>query len=434
MKIPLTPLDPWIASRLAKEFSWREAGEKSVRIKDRSEIERAQKHLLSRMVEHASLHSPFYRDRLGFVKGVPFNELPFTFPQDIAKSGLRFLTVSQSKVRRIVTLNTSGTSAPPKRIFFTEEDLKATEDFFMYGMSTFAPPKSKVAVFMEGPSPDSIGQILKRALKRLGCETLVFGIIRDLTEAICAINDHRPNIVVGLSAQMARIAGKTTYKPDFVLLSADMAPFSIRQRIEKLWECTTFNHYGLTETGWGCAVECRARQGCHVRELDVYVEIVDENGQTLPDGKWGEIVVTTLGRTSFPLIRYRTGDEGRVLPGICPCGSPLKRIEVLGRLPIKGAGGVPLRLYDVEDALWRLPWIEDFKVFLQYADDTLEKLFLTVAVAEDMKDCIDKVADVLRQVSGVPRDIIAKRADLSSIRHQGPKIDWEDLNPLAKII
>ena len=128
-------------------------------------------------------------------------------------------------------------------------------------------------------------------------------------------------------------AGKTTHKPDFVLLSADMAPFSIRQRIEKLWECTTFNHYGLTETGWGCAVECRAGQGCHIRELDVYVEIVDENGQTLQDGKWGEIVVTTLGRTSFPLIRYRTGDEGRMLPGICPCGSPLKRIEVLGRLP-----------------------------------------------------------------------------------------------------
>lgn len=425
MKIPLTPLDPWIASRLAKEFPWREAGEKSIRIKDRSEIERAQEHLLSRTVEHAFLHSPFYRDRLGFVKGVPFNQLPFTFPQDLAESALRFLTVSQSKVRRIVTLNTSGTSAPPKRIFFTEEDLKATEDFFMYGMSTFAPPKSRVAVFMEGSSPDSIGQILKRALKRLGCETLVFGLIRNPTEAIWAINDHHPNIVVGLSAQIARIAGKTTHKPDFVLLSADMAPFSIRQRIEKLWECTTFNHYGLTETGWGCAVECRARQGCHVRELDVYVEIVDENGQVLPDGKWGEIVVTTLGRTSFPLIRYRTGDEGRVLPKTCPCGSPLKRIEVLGRLPIKGAGCVPLRLYDVEDALWGLPWIEDFKVSLQYADGIPEKLFLTVAVPEDMKDCIDKAVDVLRQVPSVPRDIIAKRADLSSIRHQGPKMDWE---------
>ena len=130
-----------------------------------------------------------------------------------------------------------------------------------------------------------------------------------------------------------------------------MAPASIRRRIENLWECITFNHYGLTETGWGCAVECRARQGCHVKELDLYVEIVDENGRVLPDGEWGEIVITTINRMSFPLIRYRTGDEGRILQDICPCGSPLKRIEVLGRLPRKGAGGVSLRLYDVEDAL-----------------------------------------------------------------------------------
>ena len=121
---------------------------------------KAQKYLLNRIIEHASLYSPFYRDRLGNIKDVRFSEFPFTFPSDLAESGLRFLTVSQSEIRRIVTLSTSGTSAPPKRIFFTEKDLKATEDFFMYGMTTFTPPGGKVAVFMEGPSPDSIGEIL----------------------------------------------------------------------------------------------------------------------------------------------------------------------------------------------------------------------------------------------------------------------------------
>ena len=425
MKIPVTPLAPWIAGRLVKEFPWYASAEKQARIKDRSEIERAQKYLLSRLLEHASLYSPFYRDRLGNVKDLPFSELPFTFPSDLAESGLRFLTVSQSEIRRIVTLSTSGTSAPPKRIFFTEKDLKATEDFFMYGMTTFTPPEGKVAVFMEGPSHDSIGQILKRALKRLGCETLVFGLIHNYAEAIQAIDEFRPHAIVGLSGQMARIAGKTAYKPDFVLLSADMVPASIRRRIENLWECTTFNHYGLTETCWGCAVECRARRGCHVRELDLLVEVVDGKGRVLPDGEWGEIVITTLNRMSFPLIRYRTGDEGRVLPGICPCGSPLKRIEVLGRLPRKGAGGVPLRLYDVEDALWGLPWIEDFKVSLECTDDIPEKLFLTIAVTDDKQEYIDEAVEVLRKIPGVPREIIANRAGPSSIRHQSPKMDWE---------
>jgi len=73
MKIPITPLDPWIAGRLINEFPRYAAAEKQARIEDRSEIERAKKHLLSRTIEDASLYSPFYHDRLGPVRGVPFN-------------------------------------------------------------------------------------------------------------------------------------------------------------------------------------------------------------------------------------------------------------------------------------------------------------------------------------------------------------------------
>lgn len=426
MKIPITPLDPWVARRLAKGFSPSGTKKKAFRIKNRSEIERAQKYLLRRLLEYASLHSSFYREHLGKVKELPFSELPFTFPSNLTESALRFLAVSQSEIQRIVTLDTSGTSATPKRVFFTEEDLKATEDFFLHGMSTFTEPKSKVAVFMEGLSPDSIGQILRRALDRLHCKTLVFGLINDTTQAARAIDDFRPSVVVGLSAQIVRVAGMTTHKPDFVLLSADMAPTSIRRRIENLWECVTFNHYGLTESGWGCAVECHARQGCHVRELDIFVEIVDEEGNTLPEGEWGEVVITTLGRLSFPLIRYRTGDEGRALSGICPCGSPLKRIEVLGRLLRKGTGGAPLRLYDVEDALWRLPWVKDFKLSLKCAGGVPEKLLLTIAVAENEQKYVEKTVELLKQVPGIPQEVVAIRADLASIRHRGPKMAWED--------
>ena len=90
MKIPITPLDPWIVGRLVKEFPWYAAAEKKARIEDRSEIERAQKYLLNRIIEHASLYSPFYRDRLGNIKDVRFGEFPFTFPSDLAESGLRF--------------------------------------------------------------------------------------------------------------------------------------------------------------------------------------------------------------------------------------------------------------------------------------------------------------------------------------------------------
>ncbi len=98
--------------------------------------------------------------------------------------------------------------------------------------------------------------------------------------------------------------------------------------------CEVFAHSGLTETGFGGGVECGAHQGYHLREADLFVEIVDPGtGRPLPDGEPGEIVVSTLCRLAMPLIRYRTGDLGHLLPGPCVCGSPFRRLgAVAGRI------------------------------------------------------------------------------------------------------
>ena len=236
----------------------------------------------------------------------------------------------------------------------------------------------------------------------------------------------RPDVVVGLPAQLGAVSGRTRHRGGSVLVSADMAPPSLSRRIEERWSCTVYNHYGLTESGWGAAVECRARQGCHVRELDLLFEIVDARGNLLPDGQWGEVVLTTLTRTACPLVRYRTEDEGRFLPGTCPCGSPLKRLEVLGRLPGKGAGGVPLRLYDVEDVLWGFPWIEDFRVFLTGPEEDPKRLTVTLAAAgNDPGSSADAtVVEALRKVPGVPRDVVVKRRVLLPEESSRPKRGW----------
>ena len=72
----------------------------------------------------------------------------------------------------------------------------------------------------------------------------------------------------------------------------------------------------------------RPRQGYHLRETDLYVEIVDpETGNPVLDGEPGEVVFTTLTRRGMPLIRYPTGDVSRFLPDPCPCGTVLKTLE-----------------------------------------------------------------------------------------------------------
>ena len=71
----------------------------------------------------------------------------------------------------------------------------------------------------------------------------------------------------------------------------------------------------------------------HLRENHVIAEIVDEGGRVLPPGEYGELVITTIGMEALPLIRYRTRDYTRILPGVCPCGSRTIRLDRLDRRP-----------------------------------------------------------------------------------------------------
>lgn len=98
---------------------------------------------------------------------------------------------------------------------------------------------------------------------------------------------------------------------------------------------------GLTESAYGCAVECRSHDGMHIREADIFLECVDVvSGRPVPPGQKGEIVLTTLTREAMPLVRYRTGDYAAILPGPCRCGSPLRRLErVQGRI-VRGPDGI----------------------------------------------------------------------------------------------
>ena len=94
-----------------------------------------------------------------------------------------------------------------------------------------------------------------------------------------------------------------------------------RARIEELWGAACFDHAGATEIGaWGFS--CTARNGLHVNEAQFIVEILDpQTGRPVPAGQEGELVLTNLGRTAYPVIRYRTGDVVQSRPrGTCACG------------------------------------------------------------------------------------------------------------------
>ena len=365
-----TPLNSWIAHKigLSRNAAF-----------NRSDLQTYQLEKLRKTVEHAKENSPFYARHLSKVNTVDNRVdlkslddiafLPFTTSQDLAAHGLQMLCVSQSQIARVITLQTSGTTASPKRIYFTEEDLELTADFFTHGMQALVASGDRVMVLMPGPNLGSVGERLSTGLKRIDCPTVVYGLVQHPADVINQIASEDIDCLVGLPAQVLSLARHSsgnlgTGQIKSVLLSADYVPKAIIEAIECAWNCPVFTHWGMTETGLGGGVECQTRRGCHLREADLLIEIVDPQGNPLPDGKWGEIVLTTLTRTGMPLIRYRTGDISRFLTEPCPCGSHLKRLDRVRGRSVYEFSGAEIRLDEMDEAIFALPEIVDFEGIL----------------------------------------------------------------------
>jgi phenylacetate-CoA ligase len=129
---------------------------------------------------------------------------------------------------------------------------------------------------------------------------------------------------------------------------------AIRREIEVRLFVKVTDNYGISEVmGPGVAGECLEQQGMHFQEDHFYMEIIDpHSGRVLPAGEEGELVITTLTKEAFPVVRYRTGDRCRILTEPCPCGRTFQRISrIQGRCDnvviIKGVNIIPERIGDV---------------------------------------------------------------------------------------
>ncbi|WP_373501533.1 DVU_1553 family AMP-dependent CoA ligase [Desulfococcus sp.] len=363
----VTPLEPWIEAR---------TGAPPTPVA----LARYQGNRLRATVDWAGRRSPFYREHLAGTMTLetagilPWTKVPFTTAADLIRHGDRFFCGSLDDIERVVTLFSSGTTAPPKRIYFTREDLGHTLDFFSVGMAGIVSPGDRVLILLPGDRPDSVGDLLKRGLARIGCDGVPHGPVRDPVETLSVIGAQGIDALVGIPVQVlslvraeAGICGAGT-RVRKVLLTTDHVPRAIKQAVESAWPCRVFNHYGMTEMGLGGGVECAAREGYHLREADLYIEIVDtETGAVLSEGATGEIVFTTLIRRGMPLIRYRTGDLGRFLTEPCPCGSILRRLarvrsRVDGRIALGPTQG--LTLADLDEAVFPIPWVVNFQAVL----------------------------------------------------------------------
>jgi phenylacetate-CoA ligase len=142
------------------------------------------------------------------------------------------------------------------------------------------------------------------------------------------------------------------------ILGAEPFSDNFRAELERKLDYKVLDVYGLTETmGPGVAIECLEQNGLHIAEDHFYCEIIDPvTGENLPDGEWGELVITTVDREACPVVRYRTRDITRILPGECACGVTHRRIDRLhGRtddmLILRGVNVFPSQIEHVMETL-----------------------------------------------------------------------------------
>lgn len=368
-----TMYEKWMEDRILKETGEKEISPEVLKLYQLNEI---------RKTVSIAKKSKFYREVLKNIKSEDiknfedFQKIPFTTSEDLSNNPKSFLCSSLDQISRIVTINTSGTTGESKRIFFTENDLKATIEFFRYGMLNLVSENQRVLILMPGSSPSSIGLLLKRGLEEAGCEGIIYGPVFDIWDALETLKLKEIDCIVGLPTQVFYLAKLkntderyTHLKLNSILLSADYVPRSICNAVSKAFDCPVFTHYGMTEMGYGGGVECSALNGYHMRDVDIYTEIIDPlTGENIPESNYGEVIFTTFNREGMPLIRYRTGDMARFLPKNCSCNDIFKRLDyVAGRLSenliLKDGSFISIGMLD--EIMFQIDNVLDYKAIIK---------------------------------------------------------------------
>ena len=401
---------------------------------------------LEGILDYVYKSSPFYRDLFN-EKGIkPANIrtledlalVPFTHPEKLREEPNKFLCVSLSKVKRIFTLYTGGTTGIPKQVFFSEKDLERITDYMGAAMKSVAEdggisnPGFKVHILLPNGKPESQLKLLARGLEKVGATPILGDVSLDARSQIEAIKESKPDILFGSTSKIYRITQETKGDYDLnklgvkiVFVTSEYVPASMRERLRDTWEAEIFTHFGMTEMGFAGGIECKAHDVYHFNEADFLLEVVDpETGAVLRNGEEGQLVLTTLNREAMPLIRYRTNDLCRITSGACGCGATrlkkidktIRRIESLVKLKV----GEVIYPSIFEDILYRMPNIINYDVFLTHEGDK-ERIEVVVEVTAEWPKAREEVTEAVLSIPSIVRSI---EADLMAkpeiqLREQG---------------
>ncbi|MBR1837290.1 MAG: phenylacetate--CoA ligase [Kiritimatiellae bacterium] len=288
-----------------------------------------------------------------------FENLPFSEKADLREAyPLGLMTAPEEKIVRIHS--SSGTTGTPVIIPYTAKDVDDWATMFARCYETAGITAMDRIQITPGYGLWTAGIGFQAGCEKLGAMAVPTGpgntekqleMMQAMgSTVLCATSSY----ALLLAEEIEKRGIKDKIKLRKGVIGSERWSAKMRARISEGLGIELFDIYGLTEIyGPGIGINCPGGEGMHVWDDFLYLEIVDpETLRPVPDGEWGEVVITTLVKEGAPLVRYRTHDLSRIIPGRCPCGRSYPRIDAIsGRtddmMKIKGVNVFPKQIEEV---------------------------------------------------------------------------------------
>ena len=391
----------------------------------RQEIEKYQLERLHATLEHC-MNSPFYRERFAREGLKPsdiktlddIRKIPFTTKQDL-RDTYPFGIASVPLDKCVRLHSSSGTTGNPTVILHTQKDLEEWANAVARCLWMVGCRPNDVFQNTSGYGMFTGGLGFQYGAELLGMLTVPAAAGNTLRQ-LKFFTDFGTTVVHAIPSYAARlfevmqergIDPRRDLKLRTLVIGAEPHSEDTRKRIEEMLGVKAYNSFGMSEMcGPGVAFECPEQNGMHIWEDYYIVEIVDPDTlEPVPDGEVGELVLTTLKREAMPLLRYRTRDLTRILPGDCPCGRHHKRLDRMkGRsddmIILKGVNIFPIQIETILMQFKELA--SDYLITLETKENN-DAMTVEVEVADSLSfDDFGRLQNLEREITRQLRDEI----------------------------
>ena len=384
----------------------------------REQLRELQLERMKQSVRHAYDNVAFYQQSFNEAGVAPddlqtledLERLPFVVKQDMRDAyPFGLFAVPQKDVARIHA--SSGTTGQATVVGHTASDLKNWGDCFARGIAMVGGDENSTIQVSYGYGLFTGGLGAHAGGEAMGCSVIPTSsgntrrqvqMMKDCGTDILACTPSYALLIADTAIEMGYDPA-TEFKISGGIFGAEPASDNMREEIASKLGIQYCDVYGLSEImGPGVAMECAERAGLHVAEDHFYCEILNpETLKPVPDGEWGELVITTLTRECCPLVRYRTRDVTRIISEPCACGRTHRKIDQLrGRtddmLIIRGVNVFPSQ---IEQVITGFPEIATHYQIILTTRGPLDHVELQVETVPDFPiDEVRKIEDLKRRL------------------------------------